>query len=257
MITDAEIHVRTSIQVFLADINHPKPEGFGSGCIINYKEKKFFATVSHVTNIEDLTAMLETNQPFDERGPILKTIGGICTFDIIKVKPGMNVQDFDAMLEKGQRLDIAFAEYHKDIELLQPELDLGAFVVPRSEKLEIYMDDSTEPTKEETYGFYGKVRPEYIGKFLKMTPTYKHSLKYHGIKGDFYLFKAPEIIRDKDDYRGCSGSPILDSQGKIVALTSAVLTNSKVIYGFKIQECKKLIDIALQTGMLYNEKKKE
>jgi len=64
------------------------------------------------------------------------------------------------------------------------------------------------------------------------------------------MFLAPEIITDKENYEGCSGAPILDSQGRIVALACAVLTNSKVIYGFSIQECKKLLDYALQTWML-------
>jgi hypothetical protein len=250
MITDAEIQVRTSIQVFMADKNNPKPQGFGSGCIINYLDRKFFVTVSHVTNLDGLTAMLETNQPFDERGPILKPIGGICTFDLIQVKPDMNLNDFTEILEQGKTLDIAFAEIKDEIKLLQPEMDFGAFKVNASEKLEIYMDDATIPTTEERYGFYGKIRPEYEGIILKMTPTLKHSLTFHGEKGNFYLFLAPQTITDKTDYAGCSGAPILDSTGKIVALTSAVLRNSRVIYGFKIQECKRLLDIALQTGML-------
>lgn len=64
------------------------------------------------------------------------------------------------------------------------------------------------------------------------------------------MFLAPEIIQDKGDYEGCSGAPILDSQGRIVDLACAVHTKSKIIYGFSIQECKKLIDYALPTGVL-------
>jgi len=64
------------------------------------------------------------------------------------------------------------------------------------------------------------------------------------------MFLASERILDSKDYEGCSGAPILDSQGRIVALACTVGTSSKIIYGFSIQECKKLLDYALKTGML-------
>lgn len=248
--TDAELIVRSSIQVFLANPDHPQPEGFGSGCILIYLDRTFFVSVSHVTDMGGLTTFIETNQPFDERGPIIKPIGGICTFDLIKVDKDTSLEDFEAVLEKGKRLDIAFAEIKGPIELLQPEMDFGVFHVGACSKLPLYMGDAVFPTKDERYGFYGKIRHKYEGHVLRMTPTFKHSLTYHRTKGDFHLFLAPERILDSEDYEGCSGAPILDSQGRIVALACAVFTGSKIIYGFSIQKCKKLLDYALQTGML-------
>lgn len=248
--TDAEIIVRSSIQVFLAKVDHSKPEGFGSGCVIEYLNRRFFVSVSHVTDMDDLTTFLETNQPFDEKGPILQPIGGICYFDQLKVTETMSLADFEAMLEKGKRLDICFAEIKEPVDLLQPEMDFGSFKVPASNKLPLFMEDAVEPIKDERYGFYGKIKPKYYGPGLKMTPTFKHSLLYHSTKGHFYMFLAPQIIMDKEDYEGCSGAPILDSEGRIVALACSVHTGSKIIYGFSIQECKKLLDYALQMGML-------
>lgn len=249
--TDSELMVRSSIQVFIAKPDEPKPVGFGSACIIRYLDRDFFVSVSHVTDWDGLATFLETNMPFDERGPILKTIGGICYFDQIKVTPDMPFEDFEAVLETGKRLDIAFAEYNgEDVELLQPEMDFKTFKVEASAKLSLFMEDAVEPTKEERYGFYGKIRHKYNGIQLSMTPTLKHSLKFHRVKGHFYMFLAPEVITDKEDYEGCSGAPILDSQGRIVALACAIVTNSKIIYGFPILECKKLLDYALQMKML-------
>lgn len=248
--TDAELMVRSSIQVFIANPDEPKPVGFGSACIIHYLDRDFFVSVSHVTDWDGLKTFLETNLSFDERGPILKSVGGICYFDQIKVTADMSLADFEAVLKTGERLDIAFAEYKRDVQLLQPEMDFKAFKVEPCTKLVLFMDDASEPTKEERYGFFGITRHKYNGRQLSMTPTLKHSLRFHRAKGHFYMFLAPEIIQDKEDYEGCSGAPILDSQGRIVALACAVHTNSKIIYGFSILECKKLIDYALQTGML-------
>lgn len=55
-----ELIVKSSIQVFMANPEHPKPEVFGSGCLVNYVDRLFFLSVFHVTNY-DLSAYLETN----------------------------------------------------------------------------------------------------------------------------------------------------------------------------------------------------
>lgn len=249
--TDAEIIIRSSIQVYLANKDHPKPEGFGSGCIIEYLDRKFFVSVSHVTDVGDLVTFLETNQPdTDGKGPILKPVSGICYFDQLQVTEGMSLEDFESMLEKGKRLDICFAEITDDIELLQPEMDFGTFKVPQSYKLHIDMEDTTVPTKDERYGFYGTIKHKYYGPGLKKAIAFKHSLTYHDTKGHFHRFLSPQTILDKEDYQGCSGAPILDSQGRIVALACSVVTGTKLIYGFSIQECKRLLDYALQMKML-------
>lgn len=248
--TDAELMVKSSIQVFLAKADYPKPVGFGSCCIIIYRNRRFFVSVSHVTDADGYTTFLETNQPFDERGPIIQPIVGMCYFDQIKVTDEMSLEDFESVLQEGKRLDIAFAEIKHDIALLQPEMDFKAFIVEESVKLPLYMDDISLPTKEERYGFFGKVRHQYNGIQLAMSPTLKHSLTFHCTKGDFYMFLAPQIITDSEDYEGCSGAPILDSQCRVVALACAVYTGTRIIYGFPIQKCKELLDYALQTGML-------
>jgi hypothetical protein len=64
------------------------------------------------------------------------------------------------------------------------------------------------------------------------------------------MFLAPEITQRKEDYEGCSGAPIIDSDGNLVALACKVLVGSKVLYGFSIQECIKLLKISLDSKML-------
>jgi hypothetical protein len=249
--TDYELIVRSSIQVFLANPQYLKPEVFGSCCLISYQDRLFFISVSHVTDFEGLATLMETTLPFDERGPILKTVGGICYFDLINMKKDLiSVEEFEKVLQTGKRLDISFAEIKDPVTLLQPEMDFGAFKVHANNKAILHMDEIAEPQKEERYGFYGKVKPEYFGKGLKMTSTLKHNLKFHRTNKDFHIFLAPEVIKDSLDYEGCSGAPILDSNGKLVALACAIRTGTRIIYGFPITEGKKLLDYALQMGML-------
>ncbi|MBL0910925.1 MAG: hypothetical protein IBJ09_01025 [Bacteroidia bacterium] len=257
--TIAELIVKSSIHVILVkqDENNPeviqKPIDFGSGFLLNYLNRTFFVSVSHVTDKNGLITTLETNLPFDEKGPILKTIKGICYFDMINFKnvdPVKSSKDFEDLLQNGKRLDIAFAEITEPIELMQPEIDFGKFKVEAGSKLPLFMDDATTPVEGESYGFYGLIGQDYIGKYLKMTPTFKYGLVYHQTTPyGFYKFLAPSIVRRKD-FEGCSGAPILDSQGRIAAIACKVASGTKIIYGFPIQECKRLIDISLKTGIL-------
>lgn len=253
----AEITVRSSIQVFTANSEYPKPEGFGTGFILSYKERIFFVSVSHVTDHLNLTTYLESNLPFDERGPIIYPIGGFCYWDIFNVKSTeklKNIEDFEAILQNAKRLDISFAEIKNRIELLQPELDFGAFKVNSGKKFMVTFEKSCVPNKDEEYAFFGKIKPEYEGDVLKMENTFKHSLKYHrDIKfGDnrFNMFLAPERITDKEDYQGTSGAPIFDSAGNIVSIACAIKVNSNIIYGFPIDECRKLLDYSIDIGMI-------
>ena len=85
---------------------------------------------------------------------------------------------------------------------------------------------------------------------LKMENTLKHNLKFHGTLKNFHLFLSPSLIVNKNDYAGCSGAPILSEDGKLVALACMVKVNTKLIYGFSIYECIKLLNIAIDTGML-------
>lgn len=83
-----------------------------------------------------------------------------------------------------------------------------------------------------------------------MENTLKHNLKFHRTTKHFHVFLAEEIITDAMNYKGCSGAPIIDSDGILVGLVSKIVVPSKLVYGFSIQECIKLLDIAMDTGML-------
>lgn len=242
--TALELMVKSSIQIFQAEKDTPKPEGFGTGFIAKYLNQFFLISVSHVTNNDELTTFLETNMPSENNKTPLKPIGGLVYYDLLKITDDTELEDFKKLIEDGgERLDITFAKLNEQFELVQPEMDFGFFKVKKGSKLTLNLDYSTNPDKNETYGFYGKIRPEYQDYYLKMTPTLKHSLTFYRTIGNFHMFLAPEVIKDRDDYKGCSGAPILDSEGRIVALACKIIENSKVIYGFSIEECKRLIKI--------------
>ena len=256
MLTDLETMVLASVQVFMAKKELPRPVKFGSGFTINYRDRTFFISVSHVTDHEKLTMFLETNIPFDPKdGPKLKPIGEICYFDLLNTANVKTPEGLEELLNSGrrQRLDISFAlyNYNEDVPLLNEAMDFGPFKIPFCEKLTLEMSHVAEPSQDERYGFYGKIKPKYFSHTLIMTPTLKNGLTFQGHKDDFYVFISPEIIKTKNSYAGCSGAPILDSKQRLVAIACAIgRPPSRFIYGFPIQKCRQLIDYAIDMKML-------
>ncbi|PWS28478.1 hypothetical protein DHW03_01055 [Pedobacter yonginense] len=251
-ITDAEVMVLSSIQVYMGGKENIKPHGFGSGFIVKYLDRRFFITVRHVTDYEGMVTYLETNLPISANGAILKPVGGLCYFDMFTLAEGILPDDFIKFLNDGprKRLDICFAEIKDDVPLLQLAMNFGAFSVPECSKIDLDLTYTDLPNKEERYGFYGKIKPVYEGMKLHLTPKFNHSLKFHRTNSEFHIFLAPKIIKSADEYEGCSGAPILDSEQRLVGVACAVVTNTKMIYAFPIQKCKELLDTAIQTGML-------
>jgi hypothetical protein len=57
-------------------------------------------------------------------------------------------------------------------------MNFGVFNIEAGTKLPLYMEDAAIPTKEERYGFYGKIRHKYEGRVLHMTPTFKKQFNF-------------------------------------------------------------------------------
>jgi hypothetical protein len=250
-----ELTIRSSVHLMIADKNNPRPVGWGTGVPVHYKDKFYLISVAHVNDWSNLTTFVETNMPSTPEGTPIQGLGGFYYFSAFDFKGSTEQQFIEAieMPTKHEYIDITFCEIKLPITLLQPEIDFGLFKVESGQKVIIDLEEHMGlPSKENEYSFFGKTRHKYLddGIRLETTPTYKHSLKFVTSVGNFYIFKAPELIKDLADYEGCSGAPIFDNEGKIVGIACSVKQNSLLIYGFSIQECKKLLDYALETGTL-------
>lgn len=243
-----ELMVLSSIQLFMANPDYIRPEAFGTGCIVKYREEFYLLSVFHVIKHDDLNMFLETNMEPDKNSVPVIPVGNFMFFDLLKIHKHANSEELLKLIDEGgERLDITFAKLENLPPLLQPEIDFGFMKIEKGSKVYLNLDCIVEPTREEVYGFFGKINHTYNGLYLSMQPTIKNDLKYQSSNKLFHKFLAPEIIKSKSDYEGCSGAPILDSEGRLVALACKVVEGTKLIYGFSIQECIKLLNIAIET----------
>lgn len=245
---------KSSLHLIVVKPDNIEPVGFGSGCIVKYKSRYFLLSVAHVTDLEGLATCIETNLPTEGRGSQLYSVGAMSYYDEYKLLPSVDVSTIKTIEElldvNGKTLDITFCEIKEQVELLQPEWDFGGFKIEKGEKVLLNLEEAGEPENGKLFGLCGRIRQDVTGAYIKSQPTLKLGLEYKGIRGREHVFLTPEIIKDADDYRGCSGAPILDEDGKLVALASRILKGSRLLYGFSIDECKRLLDWAMVTKLV-------
>lgn len=247
-----ELLITSSHHVILHD-KYLNPVGFGSGCIVFYKNRYFLLSVAHVTDYKEVSVMIETNRPQSEKGTPLYCVGSLCYFDLHKINPknvNLITSAQDLLKDFDETLDITFCEFKNDVELFQPEQKYRDRIVPAGVKTFLNLEEAGKPDKEHLYGLAGRIKQDFKNGVLYSTPTLKLDLKYKATIGNYHIFTVPEIIADKSNYEGCSGAPILDDEGKLVGLAAEVREGSKILRAFSIDVCKELLDTAMQTNLV-------
>lgn len=240
---------RASIPLAVVKPPNYEPLGFGSGCLVSYKNRQFLLSVEHVANIKGAGLCIMTYMPTTGLQTSLYSVGSTWYFDQYKLPKNAlhqgiaTIDDLDKFYD--ETLDITFCEIKGHVEMIQPEWVFPEFTIYKGPRIALTLETAGAPEKGKEYGFAGSIRHNVESASIKTVPTMKVGLTYGGRIGMMEYFISPDLIKDADDYRGCSGAPILDEEGKLVALAAIVKTGSKLIFGFSIQECRRLIDVTL------------
>ena len=68
-------------------------------------------------------------------------------------------------------------------------------------------------------------------------------LKYVGTEDSYYVFELPFEHPGHEFFKGCSGAPILDSRGNIVALVCSGDIDRNAIIGISLNKYKIALDV--------------
>nr|WP_315240105.1 hypothetical protein [uncultured Flavobacterium sp.] len=249
-----DVIVKASIPLIIVSPDNMEPEAFGSGCIVKHRDRLFLLSVAHVTDYEDKTTCIITNQPPKNGKGVIYSVGAMCYYDEYKLEKDQKleeIQSLDNLLKDfNETLDVTFCEIKEPVELIQPETDFIYHKVEKGKKIIFDFSYTQEPDISKVYGFSGYIRQEVSNNRIESQLTLKIGLTFRRTKGRFHMFLADEIIKDANDYRGCSGAPIVDENGQLVALAASLVTNTKIVFGFSIDECKRLLNHAIDTELL-------
>jgi len=225
--------------------------GIGSAVIIRYKDRYFLCTVHHNIRNPATMACIATGRTNGENSETIE-IGDFSYVEKFSL-PDPTSQSLTEILEGEQpsdTLDIAFREISLLDNIVQqrrviPTPD-GDFEVPAGGKSYVIADDDFDFDTNSAYSFYGRVRPAIIdGKFLDFEENLITGINLIEVQDLFLKFDLGRSIVDHSNFRGCSGAPIFDFEGRFVGLVSGGSRDVTLpyIYGFRADKLKEFIEL--------------
>lgn len=211
------------------------PCSIGAGCLIDIKGHRFLITVFHVTK---RSSKWIVQIKYDEK------------LDKVEVYyPGLfnYVADFDRNKKEIREVEFAFVEVQNNLECIFQHINHQGICLVERPRAIFIEDDVVDPNPVEVYGFAGDVKPYLLnaGKSLVTEHQTYPGLKYDRTEGDFHCFKLPVDHPGHESFKGCSGSPILDRNRKLVGLVNHGCIDKNEIYGVNLSKCIRTISQAI------------
>lgn len=181
------------------------PDSVASGCIINYRERKFVISVSHATSQgENWSAELQHHRGV---GTELYRFGEI-NFLV----------EHDLTTGTEEEIDFSYSEVPRDFEAWFQILDRSGAVLSEERRAEFNLA-LHDPDPSEIYGFAGQVHTEIHTPDLLVSEMVVYpGLSFDHTAGGYHVFRLPVPHPGHEAFRGCSGAPIVDTQGRVVGL---------------------------------------
>lgn len=248
-----ELTVTACIHLVRSNLKDLKPISIGSGVIIKYKERFFICTVSHFTDYPDenigiLTGRIKNNETE------IYYFGDFSTLTEIQFEEMPDSEDLVYCIENpdqsGEKVDIAFREISLLENIIQDkrEFDLngiGKISVNQGGKSMMIVDEDYEIDTNQQCSFYGRIRPKFENGILDFQEALYWGLPIKNVGKDFIELDLGAPIRDHSRFKGCSGAPIIDTNGRLIGLIThgdKDIAKSSV-YGFRFDKLKQWIDL--------------
>jgi len=259
-----EVLVKTS---YFVQSNKPddkeflrEPEAYGTGFMVLYRGMTFFVTADHVAHVKDHDLEKRTGE---------NNVVGVHTYthheltaQVILLSKSYFAEKYDLITGKIELVDVCVTPLtaeQKSILCFTPRIELPERTIQKGEQMLIICEDGfVEPSEEDTYFVCGHIHPNIKnGIFIVYQKAFKNGLKYKLSNNEHLLFNTSDIITDPDEWRGISGAPILNQDGKCVGVLTSVNDDSKMVWGYSFKTMFMLMDLAMNDSTSEKTEKKE
>ena len=207
------------------------PIGIASGCLIDYLGTRVVLSVFHATRKDDNWA-IEVKYEHGKGTQIYRP-GGFHHLGLMQLGSA-----------KIDEVDFSYREVSSDLYSYFQEIDPSGAIFSERTREVFKPDFSVEPTTNEIYGFSGQVMPEMHGTASLVTEMRVYpGLKFIGTEDPYHIFELPVSLPGHDHFKGCSGAPILDTKGNIVALVCHGDIQRNAIFGISLKKYKVVLDV--------------
>lgn len=211
------------------------PDSVASGCIVNYRGRKFVLSVSHATGCGDNWAAEMRHDT--GVGTLLHRFG--ITYFLTEVDITTNTQI---------EVDFSYSEVPLDFESWFQDLDKSGAVLSEERRVEFDFARH-EPAVEEMYAFAGQVQTEvHSPDLLVSTMSVYPGLRYERTDNGYHIFRLPRPHPGHEAFRGCSGAPIVDSQRRVVGLVCSGDIEENTISAMSLARYGAALDAHILSG---------
>lgn len=207
------------------------PVGVASGCLIDYLGTRIILSVFHATKRDD-DWVIEVKYEYGTGTQIYR--------------PGRfhHLGEMKLGIAEVNVIDFSYREVSSDIETYFQEVSPSGAIGLEKVREVFKPDFSVQPNTNEIYGFAGQVIPEMHGISALVTKTQVcHGLKFIGTESDYHVFELPFPHPGDKRFQGCSGAPIIDTKGNVVALVCHGDIVRNAIFGISLNKCKIALDV--------------
>lgn len=218
-----------------------KPIGSASGCLVRYAGKLLILTVEHAVGDGGQWAVEMQWLP-ERRQTELFRIGGMRTLKRGDARD-LNKETGEPDPDKLETIDFSYAVLPTEITPLHQNVEMDGTVNFQTETIKLETDFRRRPDGMLQFGFFGHTKIKHLGHLMNVQPRLEMGMKIVEEDEDTYVFQMQKREMQKAEYEGCSGSPILDSNGELVSLTVGVNDRDCKVRGVKLPKFKFAIDI--------------
>jgi len=209
-----------------------------SGCIVNYQGRKFVLSVAHATGEgENWAAEMRHEKG---KGTLLHRFG-VTNF----------VAEYNFTTNTQEDVDFSYSEVQLDFESWFQVLDPSGAI--QSEERRAEFDFARhEPNQDETYAFAGQVQTEIHAEhqLLVSEMVVYPGLRYERTEGGYHVFRLPVPHPGHEAFQGCSGAPVLDTQGRIVGLVCSGDIGANTITAVSLARYGAAVDAHILSGVV-------
>lgn len=212
------------------------PIAVASACLIDFMNCRFLLSIAHASIATSIWCMEIKGVVKDENGAlgtVLQPIDmGFLTEINLENESNPKIVDFTY-----RKLPPDTTSYQV-LSIIRNDKVFGAERSVLKAKYDIILCKTTK------YGFYGKVRFGGVkDRQIIFEDRLEDDLTYMGTEGDYFVFKLSHKYGSHDNYRGCSGAPIIDENKNLIGLVSYGIKSKNLIYALNISNYLSALEI--------------
>jgi len=203
-----------------------------SGCIVQYRGLKLLLTVQHSTGDEGNWAALDRYEP--EAGVRLYQLGSLHFLRASRIGQ-----------EEISPVDLAFVKVPNDFAPLWQHITLRDGLMMEAPRTVLSTSLNESASGSIVYGFAGLAHVDRTTDQLFGDVVCENRLTLVSEDDDWYHFALNHAHPGDGEYRGCSGAPVLDASGRLVAVLAGRSAFQDCIRATPLAKYRSAIDLSL------------